>query len=53
MNQVKFSIDGKFSETNLQLKDMKKRFASTKNEIVMESILNVKHSIIERLKEKT
>ena len=49
VNQVKVSIDGKFSEINLQLKDIKESFASTVNDIVTESILNVKNSIIEAL----
>ena len=49
VNQVKVSIDGKFSEINLQLKDIKESFASTVNDIVTESILNVKNSIIEVL----
>ena len=49
INQVKVSIDGKFSEINLQLKDIKESFASTVNDIVTESILNVKNSIIEAL----
>ena len=51
VNQVKVSIDGKFSEINLQLKDIKESFASTVNYIVTESTLNVKDSIIEALKE--
>ena len=53
INQVKASIDGKFSEINLQLKDIKENFASTVNDIVTESILKVKDSVIETLKEKT
>ena len=36
-NQVKVSIDGKFSKINLQLKDIKKSFASTVNDLVTES----------------
>ena len=47
INQVKVSIDGKFSEINLQL-----IFASTANHIVTESILKVKDSIIKALKEE-
>ena len=53
INQVKVSIDGKFNEINLQLKDIKENFASTVNDIVTESILKVKDSVIETLKEKT
>ena len=49
INQVKVSIDGKFSEINLQLKDIKESFASTVNDIVTKSILKVKNSIIEAL----
>ena len=52
INQVKVSIDGKFSEINLQLKVIKESFASTVNDIVMESILKVKDSIIEALKKE-
>ena len=52
INQVKVSIGGKFSEINLQLKDIKESFASTVNDIVMESILKVKDSIIKTLKEE-
>ena len=48
-NQVKVSIDGKFSEINLRLKDIKESFSSTVNDIVTESILKVKNSIIEAL----
>ena len=33
VNQVKVSIDGKISEINLQLKDIKENFASTLNYI--------------------
>ena len=50
INQVKVSIDGKFSEIDLQLRDIKESFASTINDIVTESTLNVKDSIIEALK---
>ena len=49
INQVKVSIDGKFSEINLRLKDIKESFSSTVNDIVTESILKVKNSIIEAL----
>ena len=52
INQVKVSIDGKFNEINLQLKDIKENFASTVNDIVTESILKVKDSIIEALREE-
>ena len=52
INQAKVSIDGKFSEINLQLKVIKESFASTVNDIVMESILKVKDSIIEALKKE-
>ena len=52
INQVNASIDGKFSEINLQLKDIKENFASTVNDIVTESILKVKDSIIEALREE-
>ena len=51
INQVKVSIDGKFSEIDLQLRDIKESFASTINDIVTESTLKVKDSIIEALKE--
>ena len=50
INQVKVSIDGKFSEIDLQLRDIKESFASTINDIVTESTLKVKDSIIEALK---
>ena len=49
-SQVKVSLDGKFSEINLQLKNIKERFTSTVNYIVTESILKVKDSVIEALK---
>ena len=52
INQVKVSIDGKFNEINLQLKDIKENFTSTVNDLVMGSILKVKDSIIEALKEE-
>ena len=52
VNQVKVSIDGKISEINLQLKDIKENFASTLNYIVTESILKVKDSIVKALKEE-
>ena len=52
INQVKVGIYGKFSEINLQLKDIKESFASTVNDIVTESILKVKYWIIEALKEE-
>ena len=51
INQAKVSIDGKFSEIDLQLRDIKESFASTINDIVTESTLKVKDSIIEALKE--
>ena len=51
INQVKVIIDGKFSEIDLQLRDIKESFASTINDIVTESTLKVKDSIIEALKE--
>ena len=50
INQVKVIIDGKFSEIDLQLRDIKESFASTINDIVTESTLKVKDSIIEALK---
>ena len=40
INQVKVSIDGKFSEINLQL-----IFASTANHIVTESIINLPKNV--------
>ena len=49
INQIKVSIDGKFSKINLRLKDIKESFSSTVNDIVTESILKVKNSIIEAL----
>ena len=52
INQVKVSIDVKFSEINLQLKDIKESFASTVNCIVTKSTLKVKDSIIKSLKEE-
>ena len=52
INQVKVSSDRKFSEINLQLKNIKENFASTVNDIVTESMLKVKDSIIEALKEE-
>ena len=52
MNQFKVSIDSKFREINLQLKDIKESFASTVNDIVKETILKVKDSIIKALKEE-
>ena len=52
INQVKVSIDGEFSEINLQLKDIRESFASTVNDTVTESILKVKDLIIEALKEE-
>ena len=51
INQVKVSIDGKFSEINLQLKDIKESFASTVNDIVTTVYLRWK-TIIEVLKEE-
>ena len=51
INQAKVSIDAKFSEIDLQLRDIKESFASTINDIVTESTLKVKDSIIEALKE--
>ena len=50
INQAKVSIDAKFSEIDLQLRDIKESFASTINDIVTESTLKVKDSIIEALK---
>ena len=52
INEVKVIIDGKFSEINSQLKDIKESLASTINDIVTKSILKVKDSIIEALKEE-
>ena len=52
INQLKIGIDGKFKEINLQMKDIKEIFASTVNDIVVESILKVKNSIIKTLKEE-
>ena len=52
INQLKIGIDGKFKEINLQMKDIKESFASTVNDIVVESILKVKNSIIKMLKEE-
>ena len=52
INQLKIGIDGKFKEINLQMKDIKESFASTVNDIVVESILKVKNSIIKTLKEE-
>ena len=52
INQIKVNIDVKFSEINLQLKDIKETFASTVNDTVTQSILNVKDSIIETLREE-
>ena len=52
INQIKFNIDVKFSEINVQLEDIKETFASTVNDTVTESILNVKDSIIETFREK-
>ena len=51
INQAKVSIDAKFSEIDLQLRDIKESFASTINDIVTESTLKFKDSIIEALKE--
>ena len=51
INEVKVIIDGKFSEINSQLKDIKESLANTVNDIVTKSILKVKDSIIEALKE--
>ena len=51
MNEVKVIIDGKFSEINSQLKDIKESLANTVNDIVTKSMLKVKDSIIEALKE--
>ena len=52
INQIKVNIDVKFSEINVQLEDIKETFASTVNDTVMESILNVKDSIIETFREE-
>ena len=52
INQLKIGIDGKFKEINLQMKDIKESFASTVNDIVVESILKVKNPIIKMLKEE-
>ena len=52
INQLKIGIDGKFKEINLQMKDIKESFASTVNDIVVESILKVKNSIIKTVKEE-
>ena len=52
INQIKVNIDVKFSEINVQLEDIKETFASTVNDTVTESILNVKDSIIETFREK-
>ena len=52
INEVKVIIDGKFSEINSQLKDIKVSLASTINDIVTKSILKVKDPIIEALKEE-
>ena len=52
INEVKVIIDGKFSEINSQLRDIKESLASTINDIVTKSILKVKDSIIEALKEE-
>ena len=52
INQLKIGIDSKFKEINLQMKDIKESFASTVNDIVVESILKVKNSIIKTLKEE-
>ena len=52
INQLKIGIDGKFKEINLQMKDIKESFASTVNDIVVESILKVKNPIIKTLKEE-
>ena len=52
INQLKIGIDGKFKEINLQMKDIKESFASTVHDIVVESILKVKNSIIKTLKEE-
>ena len=53
LSQFKVSIDGKFSEINLHLKDIKERFASTVIDIVMESILKVKTRLSRHSKKKT
>ena len=52
INQIKVNIDVKFSEINVQLEDIKETFSSTVNDTVMESILNVKDSIIETFREE-
>ena len=52
INQIKVNIDVKFSEINVQLEDIKETFASTVNDTVTESILNVKDSIIETFREE-
>ena len=52
INQVKVTIDGKFNEINLQLKDIKENLSSTVNYIVTEIILKVKNSIIKELTEE-
>ena len=52
INQIKVNIDVKFSEINVHLEDIKETFASTVNDTVTESILNVKDSIIETFREE-